>query len=195
MFSGIIEEIGQVSGIKQSSGRTFAVEASFARQCSVGDSVAINGACLTVNAVENNRFFVFASAETLQCTNLKNLKTGSYVNMERAVPVNGRLDGHLVYGHIDAVGRIIEIQPGRESRLIKISNASEYAGYIIKKGSAAVNGVSLTVYEKDLSSFTVMIIPHTFEHTVFKYLKSGEQVNIEFDVIAKYTENFINSRK
>lgn len=191
MFTGIIEHKGKILNKTRRDGCLWRVSAPFSKELSIGDSININGACHTVTCKADDFFEVFSSRETIEITCLKEVKIGEVVNLERSLVMGGRLDGHLVYGHVDGVSRLLNISKGRESTLFKFQINANWNRYLIIKGSIAINGASLTIYSKELSSFEVMIIPHTLENTVFKELKIGSQVNIELDVVGKYLERFL----
>ena len=184
MFTGIIEELGSV---RSRSGDRFSIDAtSVLEGTSLGDSIAVSGCCLTVVELASNYWSADISTETRQRTNLDELKPGSAVNLERAVRSLDRLGGHLVQGHIDVVGVVEE--PG-ESMVIRIP--ADLLRYVVEKGSIAVNGVSLTVADVSYDHFSVALIPHTLTVTNLGRLSSGDTVNIEVDVMAKYAEKLL----
>lgn len=187
MFSGIVESLGQIRSVKQEAGNVhFEVEAAFAGELKIDQSVAHNGACLTVVALTEGAYTVTAIAETLRKTNLGNLQPGSKVNLERCIRLGDRLDGHIVQGHVDLTGTCTEIRDDNGSWLISF-NYDPASGFVtVPKGSVCVNGVSLTVVESKFGMFSVAIIPYTWEHTNFHTLSVGDAVNLEFDVIGKY---------
>ncbi len=187
MFSGIVESLGQIRSVKQEAGNVhFEVEAAFAGDLKIDQSVAHNGACLTVVALTEGAYTVTAIAETLRKTNLGNLQPGSKVNLERCIRLGDRLDGHIVQGHVDLTGTCTEIRDDNGSWLISF-NYDPASGFVtVPKGSVCVNGVSLTVVESKSGMFSVAIIPYTWEHTNFHTLSVGDAVNLEFDVIGKY---------
>ncbi len=190
MFTGIIQEVGRVRSVAAGGGNmAFEIEAGkIAQKLKIGDSVSINGACQTVVAADREYFRVEAVRETLMRTNLGSLRSGSPVNLELPMGLNDLLHGHLVQGHIDCTGAIVEIRPIDGSTIISIGYPAQYGKYLIEKGSIAVDGVSLTVIEILQESFKVSLIPHTVESSIFRYRKVGEAVNLEFDMIAKYIE-------
>ena len=198
MFTGIIQQIGEV--VENAHGElTILVQAFFARSIKRGSSIAVNGACLTVKLkAQNSNFSVVLCfdvvQETLRCTNLGLLQKGDAVNLERALKADGRFDGHIVQGHVDATGRITNDRA--EDRIFTIALSKEYMRYIVPKGSIAVDGISLTVVDVAQDSFTVAIIPHTLEHTIMQFYKKGSIVNIEVDILAKYVnqQNYGNNR-
>lgn len=193
MFSGIVEEAARVVDIRREGGNChLTVKCSFADELSIDQSVAHNGVCLTVVALaDNGTYTVTAIQETLQRSNLGDLKPGSEVNLERSMVMNGRLDGHIVQGHVDctAVCESVEDVDGSTYYKFRYDVTPEMAakGYVtVEKGSVTVNGVSLTVCDSERDSFRVAIIPYTFEHTNFHAIRPGDRVNIEFDIIGKY---------
>jgi riboflavin synthase len=187
MFTGIIEGMGIVTGIKQDeSSLTFLIQSNLANELNIDESVSHNGVCLTVEAITSETYQVTAVKETLEKTNLGSWKTGDSVNLERAMRMNGRLDGHIVQGHVDGTATCIVNKEWEGSREYSFSFDEKFAPLVIEKGSVCVNGVSLTAYNTSNNSFTVTIIPYTFEHTNFSSLKEGDMVNIEFDVLGKY---------
>lgn len=185
MFTGIIEGVGIVKSIeKEGENVHFTIEGPFTNDLKIDQSVAHNGCCLTVVAIDGNSYVVTAILETLQKTNLNDWTLGTRVNLERCMVLNGRLDGHIVQGHVDttAVCTAIEDQNGS----YKFTFAYESDFPTVEKGSATINGTSLTVVDSKEKSFSVCIIPYTFEHTNFHALKIGDRVNLEFDIIGKY---------
>ncbi|MDE5725955.1 MAG: riboflavin synthase [Duncaniella sp.] len=193
MFSGIVEEAALVTGVTRRDGNVdLRVKCSFANELRIDQSVAHNGVCLTVVALhDDGSYTVTAIQETLERSNLGDLREGDEVNLERSMLMNGRLDGHIVQGHVDTTARCEEIEDVEGSRYYKfvydVDPAMARQGYVtVEKGSVTVNGVSLTVCDSELSSFRVAIIPYTFEHTNFKGIRPGDRVNIEFDIIGKY---------
>ena len=187
MFTGIIETLGTVKEvISNGSNRTFWIESPLSTEFRTDQSVSHNGACLTVEEIAGNRHRVTAIDETLKKTELGAWTEGSLVNIERCLPVNGRLDGHFVQGHVDTTGICTKIKEKDGSWEFDFSFPKKYAELVIEKGSIAINGVSLTVFNVRRKSFTVAIIPYTFEHTNIKNIKEGGLVNLEFDLLGKY---------
>lgn len=193
MFSGIVEEAATVVAVNDEGGnRHIRVKASFTDELSIDQSVAHNGVCLTVVALHaDGTYTVTAIRETLERSNLGDLTEGSQVNLERSMMLNGRLDGHIVQGHVDTTAVCESIEEVDGSRYFKfrydIDPAMAAKGYVtVEKGSVTVNGVSLTVCDSECDSFRVAIIPYTFGHTNFNALRPGSRVNIEFDIIGKY---------
>jgi riboflavin synthase len=186
MFTGIIEEIGIV---KSATTRHLVIEAKNVLEgLCVGESIAIDGACLTVTSVEDNSFNIDLMMETIRYTGLGKLRYGNQVNLERAVTLDKRLGGHLVLGHVDDIGTILSIDLRQTDRIIKVSSPTRLMRYISHKGFIAVDGISLTVTDIDSSSFSVSLVNHTLEHTTLGNKKSGDNVNLEIDVIARYLE-------
>lgn len=193
MFSGIVEEAAQVTGIRSEGGNVhLSIRCSFADELKIDQSVAHNGVCLTVVELPGDgTYTVTAIAETLRRSNLGDLKPGSIVNLERSMIMNGRLDGHIVQGHVDttAVCTAVTEEDGSRRYTFKYDFDKEMAlrGYVcVDKGSVTVNGVSLTVCEPEADKFSVCIIPYTYEHTNFHCIEPGTRVNLEFDIIGKY---------
>ena len=192
MFTGIIEEMGIVKSIKS---KVIIIEANkIFDDLKLGDSVAVNGTCLTVSSFSNKIFNADITNETLSRTNLGDLKSGFKVNLERALTLNGRLGGHIVSGHIDGVGIIKNISKKSEDIELVIEVPTNLMKYIIEKGSVAVDGISLTIAKVDnnKNNFSVAIIPHTLKETVLYYKKAGDKVNIENDIIGKYVERLLS---
>ncbi|MDE7458998.1 MAG: riboflavin synthase [Muribaculaceae bacterium] len=193
MFSGIVEEAATITAVTHNeSNINLRVKCSFTDELRIDQSVAHNGVCLTVVALHpDSTYEVTAIRETLDRSNLGDLKPGSTVNLERSMMMNGRLDGHIVQGHVDCTAECVDIQDADGSRYYKfvydIDHSMIAKGYMtVEKGSVTVNGVSLTVCDSERQSFRVAIIPYTFEHTNFRELKVGDRVNLEFDIIGKY---------
>jgi len=186
MFTGIVEEIGI---IKEASHDRLIVKASkVLEEIKVGDSMAVNGVCLTVISLENHGFSVNVMPETLRRTNLCRLHYNDQVNLERALVVGGRLGGHLVLGHVDDTGEVMDVTSEETARIIRISAPAKLRPYITNKGFIAVDGVSLTIIGLDEASFAVSLVSYTMEHTTLGEKRPGNVVNLEADVIAKYVE-------
>lgn len=191
MFTGIIEETGKILSI---TSEKITVECEIVLEdTKLGDSIAVNGVCLTVTNVMPKRFMADISPETLRITSLGNLKAGSLINLERAMKANGRFGGHMVSGHIDGIGKLLEIKPCGNFYELNIELSSNQEKYVVKKGSIAIDGISLTIANVEQNNITLAIIPHTFENTNLKELKSGNFVNIEVDITAKYIEKFLST--
>ena len=194
MFTGIVEGIVVVKGLRKKSKEVVLEFESVnvdLEGITLGDSISINGICLTVVSFTENSFSVEASHETLSKTNLSNLHTRSRVNIERSLRVGDRLGGHFVTGHVDGTGKIKTVKPVGESREIWISVSDNLIKYLVEKGSVAVDGVSLTVNQVKKNSFSVNIIPYTQDVTILEKAKAGDLVNIECDIIGKYVEKFV----
>lgn len=192
MFTGIIEEVGKVSYIEQEgTNYHFHIQANFANELKVDQSVAHNGVCLTVVNRSENSYQVTAIKETLDKTNLGNWKVGTPVNLERGMRLNAHLDGHIVQGHVDQTATCTHVKVEDGSWFFSFSYSTKQQNVTIEKGSITINGVSLTVVDSGLNNFSVAIIPYTFEHTNFKHLKEGDVVNLEFDVIGKYVKRLL----
>ena len=187
MFTGIIEAFGEVKKITAAgTNKTFWIESVLTPELKVDQSVAHNGVCLTVEAVEGGQYKVTAVAETLEKTALNQWKPGTIVNLERSLLPTSRLDGHFVQGHVDTTGRCEGIANKAGSYELTFSFAHAFAELIIEKGSICVSGVSLTAFQVTDSTFTVAIIPYTWQQTNLQFLKKGDAVNLEFDLLGKY---------
>ncbi len=193
MFTGIIEGLGTLTEIRSSGqGKRLTIVADFfLEQTKIGDSIAVNGACLTAVALDNKRFVVDASPETLATTTFGKAKIGDRLNLERALRLSDRIDGHLVSGHIDGMGIIRHRKTAGNAIIVTFGVSETLSRYMIKKGSVAVDGVSLTINNCNSDSFDVSIIPHTAKLTTIGFKKIGDLVNIETDMIGKYVERFI----
>ncbi len=193
MFTGIVEEIGlvkRITGSRLTIGAKKVLEGT-----KVGDSIAVNGVCLTVTLLDNNGFSVNLMPETVRRSNLGRLHHGDTVNLERAVLSDGRFGGHFVQGHVDGVGAIVSLLPEEEAVLVRISAPAELMPYMVNKGFIAVDGVSLTIIDRDDFSFLVSLVAYTREHTTLGSKKLGDMVNLEVDVIAKYVERLMRNEK
>lgn len=193
MFTGIVEEIGRVKKIeKGKNSLKISIEASkVLKNTKIGDSICTNGVCLTVTNISNSDFEADVMGETLYRSGVGNLDVGSFVNLERAVAVGDRLDGHIVSGHIDGIGEIASIVKNDNATWIEINLSEKLLKYVIEKGSISIDGISLTVAYVYNKSFEVSIIPHTGEETILTKKKVGEVVNIECDMIGKYVEKLL----
>ncbi|AFK85598.1 MULTISPECIES: riboflavin synthase [Thermoanaerobacterium] len=195
MFTGIIEEVGKVKMIQRGNITKMAVECKKALDgVKIGDSIAVNGVCLTVTNIGKDLFTSDIMYETLKTSNLGSLKIGSIVNLERALSISGRLNGHIVTGHVDTVGAIIEKNKINGTTTFKIKIDERYSKYVADKGSVAVDGISLTVVESSASYFTVSIIPHTEINTTLNIKRIGDTVNIEVDILSKYAERLLTKK-
>lgn len=193
MFTGIIEETGTVKKIidEQTSGSIEIKADKILSGTNIGDSIAVNGVCLTVTHIKSGSFVADVMAETLRKTNLGSLPMGAKVNLERAMAANGRFGGHIVSGHIDGTGKILSLQPEGNAVWVTISAPASILHLVVNKGSIAIDGISLTVAYVDDSVFKVSIIPHTGEETTLLRRKPGDVVNLENDVIGKYVEKLL----
>lgn len=190
MFTGLVETMGRITAITdQPPGKRFRIDAGkVAEGASLGDSIAINGCCLTVVEINQNELDFEAGEETLSRTNLGKLTVDSQVNLERSLAVGDRLGGHYVTGHIDELGELVERTDDPPWAHLRFRLPTRLASQVVGKGSIAIDGVSLTVVDADADSFTVALIPHTLEATTIGFLKIGDQVNLETDVLAKYVQ-------
>ncbi|QTD38753.1 riboflavin synthase [Polaribacter batillariae] len=187
MFTGIIETLGVVTNIKKEQENVhLTIKSAITNELKIDQSVAHNGVCLTVVAINNDKYTVTAIKETLDKTTIGSLKTNDILNLERAMKLGDRLDGHIVQGHVDETGICTNIEKQHGSTVFTFSYNSEKNNITIEKGSITVNGVSLTVINSKKNSFSVAIIPYTFENTSFKNIVLNDKVNLEFDVIGKY---------
>ena len=187
MFTGIIRSLGQIKDVSKSgSNKTFFVESELSPHLQVDESVSHNGICLTIENINGNTHQVTAIAETLKKTNADSWQKGDWINLEQAMQLNDRLDGHIVQGHVDGTGICVEKADTNGSVLFTFQFDISFAPLIIEKGSICINGVSLTAFDVADNQFSVAIIPYTFSHTNFKTLKKGDSVNLEFDLLGKY---------
>ncbi len=197
MFTGIIEEIGIVKDFKQiSNGAEITISCDkVLKDTKIGDSIAISGVCQTVIEMSENSFTAEVSTETLNVTNFSALKKGDKVNLERALTLNERLGGHIVSGHVDSVAKLVSSQKESDFYTMKFEISDDASRYVVKKGSITINGISLTVADIQGKVVEVAVIPHTYENTNLSELKTGDSVNIETDVFAKYIEKFLLNEK
>jgi riboflavin synthase len=195
MFTGIVEGLGKVKRLTmKGADAVLEIEALIdLNDIALGDSIAVNGACLTVTARNQNIFNTDVSAETLSITNLKRLHTGDKVNLEKSLRVGGYLGGHFVLGHIDATGRILSQTQKSGSLILAVEIDDRFSRYIVEKGSVAIDGISLTVNKFEKGRFYVNIIPHTADKTTIVMKKEGDWVNIETDILGKYVEKLLHS--
>lgn len=194
MFTGIIEAVGEIAGAEDTAEfRSIRVRAgNILNGISAGESIAVNGVCLTVRTFSPGHFSADLSRETLDRTSLKELRTGVTVNLERPMRADGRFGGHIVQGHVDGVGKIQSFQRSGDNWNLRVEIPEPGLRYVVEKGSIAIDGISLTVAALQASVLEVAIIPHTFENTNLKHARAGDAVNLEFDVIAKYVERMLN---
>jgi len=186
MFTGIVEEMGKVSSVKP--GNIVIAARTVTQGIETGESIAVNGICLTVTHLNTNSFSVDIMPETLKRTNIGLLRTGDELNLERPLALGGRLGGHLVQGHVDSTGRVASVISDNRAMLIRFEAPSQVMCYLVEKGFIAVDGVSLTVVTRDTSSFQVSIVDYTRRHTTLGSRQVGDLVNLEVDIIAKYVE-------
>jgi len=187
MFTGIIESVGIVDEIIQNgTNKTFWISSPVSNELKVDQSVAHSGVCLTVEEINNNRHRVTAIRETLEKSNLNSWGINEKVNIERCLQINGRLDGHMVQGHVDTTGICTGVEEQNGSWLYQFQFPEDFASLIVEKGSVSLNGISLTVFNVGRSAFNVAIIPYTYEHTNMQDIQKGSRVNLEFDIIGKY---------
>ena len=197
MFTGIIEGVGRIAALQPVGGDirlTVAVGSLPFDAVQLGESIAVNGVCLTVIAFDASSFQADASTETLSLTTLGRLRDGALVNLERAMRPTDRLGGHLVSGHVDGVGRVLSVHEDARAERWRFAAPAPLLKYIAKKGSICVVGVSLTVNEADDEGFVVALIPHTVEHTTFHALREGDAVNLEVDLLARYVERLLATK-
>ena len=197
MFTGLIQGMGTVRRMShQGADALLLIDAPWDdSDLHIGDSVAVNGACLTVTSKSEQGFTAYASSETLSKTNLSLLKTGHKVNLEKALRMNDFLGGHLVLGHVDGLGKIREKAIHAQSIVYGVEVVPDLGRYLVEKGSVAIDGISLTVNRCDKNSFYVNIIPHTAQETTLTFKKLGDLVNVETDILGKYVEKFLHSSK
>lgn len=193
MFSGLVEEVGRVLWIRATDRGTQLQLAApgIAEDLRKGDSVAVNGCCLTAKSIRDGNITFDLLEETLDRTNLRSLRRESPVNLERALAADGRIGGHFVQGHIDCATRVLTFEQSGNDHRLEVELPNDFAHYAAFKGSVALNGISLTIAEILSSSFAVWVIPHTWRKTNFETLQSGDLVNVEFDIIAKYVERML----
>jgi riboflavin synthase len=195
MFTGLVEGVGRIDAVERSDdGARLKVSSELAAELAQGDSVAVNGACLTVSEADGGWFAAEAMRETLSRTSLGALTPGAAVNLELPLRAGDRLGGHLVQGHVDGLGRVGGSVEDGFARIVRIEAAPDVLRYVVEKGSIAVDGVSLTVVAVDDASFTVSLIPETLERTTLGQLTPGAAVNLEVDVVAKYVEKMVRPR-
>ena len=194
MFTGIIEEIGKIQKTHPiAGGLSIKIEAKkITEDISVNDSICVDGVCLTATKINDSGFWVDAVGATLEKTTFANIITSATVNLERSLKLNDRLGGHLVQGHVNGIGTISEIQKLGENYLIKISIPEKLENYIVKEGSIAVNGISLTTADVIKNQVTISIIPQTWQNTTLQYKQLNDKVNVEIDILAKYVEKLLS---
>jgi riboflavin synthase len=194
MFTGIIEEMGRIINMKKiDENLSITISASFVDELKIDQSIAHNGTCLTVIDINQGFYTVTAISETLKKTNFLDVNVGDYINLERCIKITDRLDGHMVQGHVDQVGELKSIENQEGSFLLTFTYNGEHI--TVEKGSITVNGVSLTVVNSKNNEFSVAIIPYTWDNTNLKFLKIGDKVNLEFDIIGKYLQKLYSLYK
>jgi len=196
MFTGIIQKQGKITAIKHGNkALRFEVEIeNFLKDVKKGDSIAVNGVCTTVIELSKNRFSFEAIEETIKKTNLKKLKKGSLVNLEKSIKWNEKIDGHFVQGHVDETGKILNIKNDKKRTRMTISLSQEMKPFVAYKGSISINGISLTISNVETKNFSVDIIPHTLKNTNLSQLKKNDIVNLEADMIARYLHKIITTK-
>lgn len=195
MFTGIIQEVGTIRSVESLNGGgiEFIIECSFSETCHEDESISINGACHTVTAFDDKTFTVQSVEETLRKTSMGELTEGSLVNLERSLTLQKGIEGHLVQGHVDTVGTIKKIEKEETGWLITVEYPEENQNMIVGRGSITMEGISLTIAREQANEFTVAIIPYTWEHTNLKNKRSGDKLNLEFDIIGKYVVKYLAS--
>jgi len=197
MFTGIVDSLGKFTG-GRGSRFTFSLPDSYGDKLDIGDSVAVNGVCLTLVEIDkkNGSFSVDVSRETRSRTNVGSLRPGEMVNMElplSAGEIDGRLDGHLVQGHVDTMGRVTKLERKRDDYLLRLVTEKKFSKFLVDKGAIAVDGISLTPFQVAGGSFAVSVIPHTYNNTTLQYSRAGRKVNLEFDILAKYVQKSVSA--
>jgi riboflavin synthase len=196
MFTGLIADLGQLAAVERDGdGATLTVHTALAGEIGEGDSVAVNGVCLTATAVDGEGFRTQAMEETLRRSSLGDLEVGSPVNLELALRANGRLGGHIVQGHVDGVGAVAEIREEGFARALRIAGVAALSRYLVEKGSIAIDGVSLTISALHEDGFSVSLIPETLERTNLGRVAVGDRVNLEADILAKHVERLMETRR
>ncbi len=196
MFTGIIKSVGTIANITSlDDGKEISIASDFADEVNIDQSISINGVCHTVTACDVNTFTVQSVAETLRKTNIGDLQKNDLVNLERSLRPDQLLDGHIVQGHVDATGYIKKIEQEGTDWLFTVEYPREYSNLIVGRGSIAIDGISLTVANEQDNTFTVAIIPYTYEHTNLNAKEVGDTVNLEFDVLGKYVVKYLENRE
>jgi riboflavin synthase len=196
VFTGLVADLGRISGVEASDdGARLRVDCALAAELSEGDSVAVNGVCLTAVAVDQRSFAAEVMNETLSRSSLRDVRAGSAVNLELPLRASDRLGGHIVQGHVDGVGTVVDVRDDGFSRRVRIEAPGPLLRYVVAKGSVAVDGVSLTVAELDEASFTVSLIPETLQRTNLGAAAAGTTVNLEVDLLAKYIEKLVEAAR
>lgn len=193
MFTGIIEKLGQIEQVERSKEQvTLTVKSELAAELKIDQSLAHNGICLTITDITDDTFTSCAVKETIDKTTIGNWQVGDKVNLERGMLMNARLDGHIVQGHVDTVGKCMKVNTDGENRIYTFLFDSSFAALIVEKGSVVVNGVSLTCFNVTSNTFQVTIIPYTWENTTFKTLAENDAMNLEFDILGKYFQRHLS---
>ncbi len=193
MFTGIIESTGQVEEVLLAgTNKSYWIKSPISHELKIDQSISHDGVCLTVEETDGQRHRVTAIQETLQKSNLHQWQPGHQVNLERCMPMNGRLDGHIVQGHVDATATCVSVNDLEGSREFRFRFPDSFASLVIEKGSASINGISLTVFNVTSNELSVAIIPYTLEHTNIQYVFPGTTVNIEFDMVGKYITRYLS---
>ncbi len=196
MFNGIIEELGKITSVRDiGGGKELTISCKLAATLEVDNSLCVNGVCQTVVRQDKNAVTVQVVEETLRKTALGDLKPGAVVNLERSLSLAQRIDGHIVQGHVDTTGELLDVQKEGTNWLCTIGYDPQWRDLVVGRGSIAIDGISLTVARESGNSFTVAIIPYTWEHTVIKNRKKGDRVNLEFDILGKYVLRFMQNRE
>lgn len=196
MFTGIISEVGEIKKIETlKGGIQLSISCSFAADTHADESIAVNGVCLTVTSNDDQTFTVQCVEETLRKTSFKSLEVGSPVNLERSLTLNKAIEGHIVQGHVDTMGRIQSIKHDDADILITVEFPDEFEDYIVGRGSISIDGISLTVARNERNQFTVAIIPYTWDYTNLRSKKEGDPVNLEFDIFGKYIVQYLKKRE
>ncbi len=196
MFTGIIESLGKIISVENNgSNKSFCIESDITPQLKIDESISHDGVCLTIEDISNTNYRVTAIKETIDKTTLANWKTGNIINLERSMLMNGRIDGHIVQGHVDSTAYCINKKDLKGSWEFTFGFDKQFATLVIEKGSVCLNGVSLTIFNVRKKKFTVAIIPYTFEHTNFSKIQKDSRVNIEFDLVGKYVNRAIDLKK
>jgi riboflavin synthase len=196
MFTGIIKETGQIAHIQPiGGGQEMAISCDIAQKLQIDQSICINGVCHTVIAVQNSMFKVQTVQETLRKTNIGGLEKGDRVNLEPSLLADQPMDGHIVQGHVDATGRIESIKQEESDRIFRVSYPDKFNDLVVPRGSITLNGISLTIAEIENNCLSIAIIPYTYHHTTMKEQSSGDQVNLEFDILGKYVSRYMKQRQ
>lgn len=196
MFTGIVEETGKIEKLKMlDGGREFTISCSFAGEAHIDESISVNGVCLTVVDRDDDSFTVQCVEETLRKTSFNDIRVKDEVNLERSLTLEKAIEGHIVQGHVDTVGKIESIEIDGSDRLITISYPEEFVTYIVGRGSIAIDGISLTVAREEENRFTVAVIPYTWDFTNLKNRKTGDSLNLEFDIFGKYIVRYMEKMK